>query len=88
MESILQLPHFEAILFITHDIDLAVIFASRVLLVADGRLEADGKPHEVMADLERLRRCRLLPTSLLRLNLERYPSTGRFMRAEALAHVQ
>lgn len=88
MESILQLPNFEAILFITHDIDLAVIFANRVLLVADGRLVADGKPQEVMADLERLRNCRLMPTSLLRLNLKRYPKTGRFLRAEALAHLQ
>ena len=87
MESILQLPNFTAILFITHDIDLAVIFANRVLLVADGRLVADGKPQDVMADLERLRDCRLLPTSLLRLNLERYPVTGRFLRAEALAHI-
>jgi len=88
MEAILQLPNFEAILFITHDIDLAVIFANRVLLVADGRLVADGKPHEVLADQERLKRCRLVPTSLLRLNLERLPHTGRFMSAEALAHLQ
>jgi energy-coupling factor transport system ATP-binding protein len=88
MESILQLPNFAAILFITHDIDLAVIFATRVLLVADGQLVADGKPQDVMADLERLRSCRLLPTSLLQLNLDRFPVTGRFLRAEALAHIQ
>jgi energy-coupling factor transport system ATP-binding protein len=88
MESILQLPHFEAILFITHDIDLAVIFANRVLLVADGRLVADGKPNEVLGDMERLKDYRLVPTSLLRLNLERFPATGRFLRVEALAHVQ
>lgn len=87
MESILQLPNFEAILFITHDIDLAVIFANRILLVADGRLVADGKPQEVLGDMERLIHCRLVPTSLLRLNLERFPQTGRFLRAEALAHV-
>ena len=36
MDAILQLPGFEAILFITHDVDLAVIFANRVLLVAGG----------------------------------------------------
>jgi energy-coupling factor transport system ATP-binding protein len=88
MESILQLPNFEAILFITHDIDLAVIFANRVLLVVDGELAADGKPHEVLGDLKQLRDYRLLPTSLLRMNLERFPSTGRFLRAEALAHIQ
>ena len=35
MDSILQLPSFEAILFITHDVDLAVIYANRVLIVND-----------------------------------------------------
>ena len=87
MDSILQLPSFEAILFITHDIDLAVIYATRVLLVNDGRLVADGTPHQVMHDLERLTANRLVPTSLLRKNLELYTQTGRFLRAEALAHL-
>ena len=87
MESILRLPSFEAILFITHDIDLAVIYANRVLLVNQGRLVADGSPKEVLGDVERLRANRLVPTSLLEVNLEMYPKTRRFMRAEALAHV-
>ena len=86
MDSILQMPGFEAILFITHDVDLAVIYANRVILVANGRVEADGKPHEVLNDLDLLRACRLVPTSLLAANLERLPQTGHFMRAEALAH--
>jgi energy-coupling factor transport system ATP-binding protein len=64
-----------------------VIYANRILLVYNGRLVADGTPAEVLADEERLRQCNVLPTSLLRLNLERFPSTGRFLRAEALAHV-
>lgn len=87
MDSILQMPGFEAILFITHDIDLAVIYANRVILVANGRVEADGKPHEVMRDLDLLQACRLVPTSLLAANLERLPLGGCFMRAEALAHI-
>ncbi len=87
MDSILQMPGFEAILFITHDIDLAVIYANRVILVANGRVEADGKPHEVMRDLDLLQACRLVPTSLLAANLKRLPPGGRFMRAEALAHI-
>ncbi|MCL5996029.1 MAG: energy-coupling factor ABC transporter ATP-binding protein [Chloroflexi bacterium] len=33
---------FEALLFITHDLDLAITYANRVLLVADGQLVADG----------------------------------------------
>jgi energy-coupling factor transport system ATP-binding protein len=87
MDAILQLPGFEAILFITHDVDLAVIYANRVLLLAGGRLVADGAPQEVLRDPERLKACRLVPSSLLRANLERLEKTGRFLRAEALAHV-
>ncbi len=87
MDSILQLPGFEAILFITHDVDLAVIYANRVLLIADGRLVEDGKPQDVLRDLDRLKACRLVPSSLLALNLKRLPQTGHFMRAEALAHI-
>ena len=87
MDSILQLPSFEAILFITHDVDLAVIFANRVLMISDGRLVADGKPQDVLRDFDRLRAHRLVPTSLLDLNLKRLDETGRFMRAEALAHI-
>lgn len=87
MDSILQLPSFEAILFITHDVDLAVIYANRVLIVNDGRLIADGKPQDVLRDFDQLKANRLVPTSLLALNLERFPATGRFMKAEALAHI-
>ncbi len=87
MDAILQMPGFDSILFITHDVDLAVIYATRVLLVYNGTIMADGAPAEVMRDEALLRRCRVLPTSLLKLNLEYLPHTGRFLRAEALAHV-
>jgi energy-coupling factor transport system ATP-binding protein len=86
MNAILQLPGFEAILFITHDVDLAVIFANRVLLVAEGRIVADGSPHDVLGDAGRLEACRLVPTSLLAENMRYWPRTNRFLRAEALAH--
>jgi len=87
MDSILQMPGFEAILFITHDVDLAVIYANRVLMISDGRLVSDGKPQDVLRDFDRLKANRLVPTSLLELNLKRLDTTGRFMRAEALAHL-
>jgi len=87
MDSILQMPAFEAILFITHDVDLAVIYANRVLMISDGSLVADGKPQDVLRDFDRLKANRLVPTSLLDLNLKRLSTTGRFMRAEALAHI-
>jgi energy-coupling factor transporter ATP-binding protein EcfA2 len=87
MDAILSLPSFEAIIFITHDVDLAVIYANRVLLVNQGRLVADGPPPEVLGDAGRLRSNRLVPTSLLKANLDLLSKTGHFMRAEALAHV-
>ncbi len=86
MDSILCLPNFEAILFITHDIDMAVIYANRVLLVSEGTVIADGAPEEILKDYDLLERCRVVPTSLLDLNLEMVDRTKKFMRAEALAH--
>ena len=85
MDSILQMPGFDAILFITHDVDLAVVYANRILLVYDGQLMADGTPYEVLRDETLLRNCRVLPTSLLRTNIEQYPRLGQFYRAETLA---
>lgn len=87
MDAILQMPGFGAVIFITHDVDLAVIYANRVLLVSAGQLIADGPPQVVLRDFERLEACRLVPSSLLALNVRRLPQTGRFMRAEALAHI-
>ena len=58
---------------------------SRVILVSDGRIAADGKPQEVLADLDLLRRCRIVPTSLLEVNLKMLDQTGHFMSAEALS---
>jgi energy-coupling factor transport system ATP-binding protein len=86
MDSILQTPGFAAILFITHDIDLAVAYANRVILMHGGQIAGDGAPSEVLSDFALLERCRLVPTSLLKANLEHLPDTGRFMSAEALAH--
>ena len=75
---------FSAIVFITHDVDLAVSYANRVLLMSEGRIVADGPPEQVLADFGLLERCRVVPTSLLQANLEHLDKTGAFMRAEAL----
>ena len=87
MDSILCLPNFEAILFITHDIDLAVIYANRVLMVNEGTIVCDGKPEQVLQDYDRLKENRLVPTSLLAKNLELFDKTHRFYSAEELAHI-
>ncbi len=87
MDSILQLPGFAAVLFITHDLDLAICYANRVVLMDEGRIVADGPPQVVLSHPPLLRECHLLPTSLLESNLEMLPKTGRFMRAELLAQL-
>ncbi len=81
------LGHFDAALFITHDVDLAVCYANRVILMSEGRIAADGAPERVLADTELLERCRVVPTSLLRANVEALPRTGRFVPVEVLAGV-
>jgi energy-coupling factor transporter ATP-binding protein EcfA2 len=88
MDAILQMPGFDAVMFITHDLDLALIYSTRILLLYDGRIIADGASHDVLSDESLLRSCRILPTSLLRLNKTMFPVTGKFQRAETLAHVQ
>lgn len=77
--------NFAATLFITHDLDLAVTYANRVILVGEGRIVADGPPEEVLRDFDLLARYRVRPTSLLYLNCELYPKTRHFMPADALA---
>jgi energy-coupling factor transport system ATP-binding protein len=77
--------NFAATLFITHDLDLAVTYANRVLLVGDGTVVADGPPEEVLQDFGLLDRCRVRVTSLLNLNLSLLPKTGGFLPAEVLA---
>ena len=77
--------NFAATLFITHDLDLAVTYANRVLLVGDKHIVADGPPEDVLKDFDLLLRYRVRPTSLLRLNLEMLPRTRQFLPAEELA---
>lgn len=83
-QSILT-ANFAATIFITHDLDLAVTYANRVLLFGDKHIIADGKPQDVLKDEQLLRKYRVRPTSLLRLNLDLLPRTGRFLPAESLA---
>jgi energy-coupling factor transport system ATP-binding protein len=76
---------FDAVLFITHDLDLAITYANRILLVAEGDLVADGAPQRVLQDSAVLERCHIRSTSLLEANLRALPSSGRFMPASMLA---
>jgi energy-coupling factor transport system ATP-binding protein len=65
MEYLRSLPNLDALLFITHDLDLALRYTQRVLLLKDGNLVADGAPLEVLSDPALLEECNLRPTSLL-----------------------
>jgi energy-coupling factor transporter ATP-binding protein EcfA2 len=76
--------NFSSTLFITHDLDLAVTYANRVLLFGDKHIVADGKPEDVLKDTEMLLKYRIRPTSLLHLNLELLPKTGEFLPAASL----
>ncbi len=71
MEYLRSLSELDVLLFITHDLDLALRFTQRILLLRDGNLVADGSPLEVLADPDLLESCNLRPTSLLHYLLEK-----------------
>ena len=75
----------ESVYFITHDVDLALLFSDRCLLMRDGLVEAEGQPLEVLADRGRLQAFRLRPSSLLEANLKARLPGGRPLDAVDLA---
>jgi energy-coupling factor transport system ATP-binding protein len=77
--------NFAATLFITHDLDLAVTYANRILLFGDKHVVADGRPEDVLQDFDLLMKYRVRPTSLLRMNVNLLQQTGQFLTAEGLA---
>jgi energy-coupling factor transport system ATP-binding protein len=86
MRAVMAIPGLESLYLITHDVDLALTHATRILLFRDGRVVADGSPAEVIADEERWIACNLRPTSLLRANAQWHAAgNGRLLDAEALA---
>ena len=66
MQEVLAIPGLQSVYFITHDVDLALTHADRILLFRDGRIVADGPPKEVIVDEARWRACNLTATSLMR----------------------
>lgn len=75
----------EALIFITHDLDLTIVYANRILLLDEGKLIADGAPKAVLSDRALLERCRLRATSLLEANLEVQDRTHRLYPVHRLA---
>jgi energy-coupling factor transport system ATP-binding protein len=55
------------IIMVCHDMEIVLDFAQRVLVLAEGRLIADGKTREIFQMEEILRQASLLPPQVARL---------------------
>lgn len=53
----------DLLVFCTHDVDTAARHATRVILLSEGAVLADGPTREVLLDVETLRTARIRPTS-------------------------
>ena len=85
MREVTAIPGLESLYFVTHDVDLALTHADRILLFRDGRVIADGSPMEVIADTARWRACDLRVTSLMEANTRYGAAEGKFLDADTLA---
>jgi energy-coupling factor transporter ATP-binding protein EcfA2 len=85
MQEVLAVDGLESLYLVTHDVDLALTHADRILLLRDGQVVADGPPAQVIEDEERWIACNLRPTSLLRANAQWRHAGGRLLDAERLA---
>lgn len=85
MDEVLEIPGLDSIYLVTHDVDLALTRADRILVLRDGRVVADGTPVTVIQDEERWRTCNLHRTSLMRANLAWPAGGGGFLDASSLA---
>jgi energy-coupling factor transporter ATP-binding protein EcfA2 len=85
MREVERIEGLESVYFVTHDADLALVHADRILLMREGRIVADGPPLDVIADRDRWTACNLRYTSLMEANAEWGGRTGAFLAADELA---
>jgi energy-coupling factor transport system ATP-binding protein len=86
MRSVARIPGLESLYFVTHDVDLALTHADRILVLRDGRIVADGPPATVIEDAELWRASNLERTSLMAANLAwSHRPDRRFLDATSLA---
>jgi len=85
LREVLAVPGLESIYLVTHDVDLALTHADRILLFRDGQVVADGPPARVVEDVDRWIACNLRPTSLMRANARWRRRDDGFLDAETLA---
>ena len=60
----------KTIVFITHDMNLVAEYASRCIVMSDGRILLQGTPREVFSEVEVLRTTRLKPPTITSLFME------------------
>jgi energy-coupling factor transport system ATP-binding protein len=87
MTEVERIAGLESVFFVTHDVDLALTYADRILLLREGTVVADGAPLDVIADRDRWAACNLRYTSLMEANAAWGGRTGRFLSSEELASV-
>jgi energy-coupling factor transporter ATP-binding protein EcfA2 len=85
MHGVVAIPGLRSLYLVTHDVDLALTHADRILLFREGRVVADGPPMDVIADTARWKACNLRFTSLMEANMRWGPAEGRFLDADTLA---
>jgi energy-coupling factor transport system ATP-binding protein len=85
IREVLAIPGLESVYLITHDVDLALTHADRILLFRDGRIVADGPPQDVITDTDRWIGCNLRPTSLMQANARWGDREQGFLDAASLA---
>ncbi|HXF56027.1 MAG TPA: ATP-binding cassette domain-containing protein [Actinomycetota bacterium] len=73
-----------ALLVVSHDLELAAEFATRVLVMRDGTLEADGDPRVVLADCELLKRASLEPPAVVSLSMALWPDVSPALTVDEL----
>jgi energy-coupling factor transporter ATP-binding protein EcfA2 len=87
MTEVERIVGLESVYFVTHDVDLALTYADRIVLLRDGTIVADGAPLDVIRDRDRWVACNLRVTSLMDANAAWEAHTGRFLGAQQLARI-
>ncbi|HSL97843.1 MAG TPA: ATP-binding cassette domain-containing protein, partial [Candidatus Deferrimicrobiaceae bacterium] len=85
MDEVLAIPGLESIYLVTHDVDLALAYATRILLFRAGEIVADGTPAAVIGNEALWMGCNLRVTSLMRANAHWRRSGDPFLDTDSLA---
>jgi energy-coupling factor transporter ATP-binding protein EcfA2 len=85
MVEVDAIPGLDAVYFITHDVDLALTHADRILVLRNGTIVANGDPATVVRDETAWRAANLHRSSLIEANLAFGVTAGRLLDAQSLA---